>query len=442
MPAGARMTSGFRSSSDQVEVIRQYARSHGVEVPAVMRAEEPTTWERPLTQLRALGLIIAAPGKSPHTSEEVIVMDWAGANLGEIRAACLSAEAKGLVRVRRTIEESKNHALHVELELTASGCEAVGISCETATVPPAGSARASYLDSLREEHDRAKGDLERQIALDRKRKEFTDQDKYDEQRALDADIAQHQADLERLNTEHEKKEALDQINLAKQRDTLDIAVELAERYANDVRFRDDPNAKSLLAQIRLDQLLERIGDLLYRADCEAYAQAREMIESAAEDEQYAKAPLQRIRKEVELRLSNCRAKNWLRWVLAGIGVCVVLGGIYLAFRQHYVIEIIAGPNKGRVFTLKQNEIVIGSVGLAEENGELTGADIVLDDTRQHISREHCRVERVGRKFYLTDLSSTGTTLNQVKLTKGQAYLLQAGDEILLADAAELLFRCA
>jgi len=65
------------------------------------------------------------------------------------------------------------------------------------------------------------------------------------------------------------------------------------------------------------------------------------------------------------------------------------------------LEIVDGPEKGKVFPLERDETVIG---------RLAYCDVILP--QKNISRQHARLVRSGSEHYLEDLDSTnGTFLN-------------------------------
>ena len=82
---------------------------------------------------------------------------------------------------------------------------------------------------------------------------------------------------------------------------------------------------------------------------------------------------------------------------------------------------IAGPSKGAVFTLAEEEISIGR----EQSNQLSVADLSL-------SRRHCLIKSEAGKFKITDLSSlNGTFVNGVPV-KERA--LEHGDQIKIGDS--------
>jgi len=96
-------------------------------------------------------------------------------------------------------------------------------------------------------------------------------------------------------------------------------------------------------------------------------------------------------------------------------------------RELPVLEITAGPAKGRVFPLSSESAT--SVGRARAN------DIVLED--EAISAQHMRVRPEEGRFVVHDLGSTnGTRVNERKVSR---HVLQEGDVIRVGDTS-LRFR--
>jgi hypothetical protein len=88
-----------------------------------------------------------------------------------------------------------------------------------------------------------------------------------------------------------------------------------------------------------------------------------------------------------------------------------------------VLEITAGPAKGRVFPL--------SVASATSMGRARANDIVLDD--EAVSGQHARIRPEDGRFVLHDLGSTnGTKVNDRKISR---HILQDGDVIRAGDSS-------
>jgi predicted component of type VI protein secretion system len=96
--------------------------------------------------------------------------------------------------------------------------------------------------------------------------------------------------------------------------------------------------------------------------------------------------------------------------------------------QNFRLTIIKGFNKGEVYPLEADEVIIGR---GEENG------IVLNIAE--VSRQHAVLTRSEEGYMIKDLGSTnGTFVDKKKI--GGKYLLKPGDTIMLGDAIYLTFQ--
>ena len=66
-------------------------------------------------------------------------------------------------------------------------------------------------------------------------------------------------------------------------------------------------------------------------------------------------------------------------------------------------------------------------------GRAEGNDLVLDDPGKYISRVHARVEKRGELFYLTDIGSNPSVINDRLLGNGQETELAEGDHIIIGE---------
>ena len=96
--------------------------------------------------------------------------------------------------------------------------------------------------------------------------------------------------------------------------------------------------------------------------------------------------------------------------------------------KNFRLTIIKGFNKGEVYSLEEDEVVIGR---GEENG------IVLNIAE--VSRAHAVLTRAEEGYMVKDLGSTnGTFVDKKKV--GEKYLLKPGDTIMLGDAIYLKYQ--
>ncbi len=96
--------------------------------------------------------------------------------------------------------------------------------------------------------------------------------------------------------------------------------------------------------------------------------------------------------------------------------------------KNYRLTIIKGFNKGEVFPLEGDEIIIGR---GEENG------IVLNIAE--VSRTHSVLTKTEEGYMIKDLGSTnGTFVDKKKI--GGKYLLKPGDTVMLGDAIYMTYQ--
>lgn len=96
--------------------------------------------------------------------------------------------------------------------------------------------------------------------------------------------------------------------------------------------------------------------------------------------------------------------------------------------KKFRLTVIKGFNKGEVFPLEEDEVIIGR---GEENS------IVLNIAE--VSRKHSVLTRGEEGYIIKDLDSTnGTFVDKKKV--GDKYLLKPGDTIMLGDAIYLTYQ--
>src|SRR3990167_9537950 len=84
------------------------------------------------------------------------------------------------------------------------------------------------------------------------------------------------------------------------------------------------------------------------------------------------------------------------------------------------IRVKTGPNKGKIFEVKDAVITIGR----DDNQTIQ----ILD---QGVSRQHSEIFRIGEMCFIRDLHSTnGTFVNDQRVTEE---LLRSGDQVLIGS---------
>lgn len=93
-----------------------------------------------------------------------------------------------------------------------------------------------------------------------------------------------------------------------------------------------------------------------------------------------------------------------------------------------VLIIVEGEQKGQRWSVEKDVFVIGRGGECE---------LVLPE--RQVSREHIRIYRDGKEYFLEDLKSkNGTWVNDVQI-EGDTILLRDGDEINIGMAVKIVF---
>jgi hypothetical protein len=189
-----------------------------------MRVDKPETWRLTLAKLRERGYIIADPDKTPHSSDDLIVFDLAGADQNAIEAAVRRAERdKGLVKIERIIREGPRQAVHVELALTQRGLQELNLrrGASAQEAPPSNSeGKKAGLRNLQDLHDRAKDNPARQIDLDYLMIDFLDPADFADRARLKDEIKTHEQEVDKIKQDGAKKVIYDKINAAERNDQL------------------------------------------------------------------------------------------------------------------------------------------------------------------------------------------------------------------------------
>lgn len=431
LPNGTRLTSGFRAANDQLSVIRHYAQAEGIKVPANMRVDKPETWRPVVAELRSKGYVIADPDKTPHSSDDLIVFDLAGANQGEIEKAVRRAKDKGLVSIQRIIREGPRQAVHVELSLTQRGLQELSLR-QPASNSAAGNASADEdkkegMRRLLELHDQASGNPVRQIALDNLMIDFLDPTDLAGRSKLQEEIKGHEAELEKIQQDAAKKSIYDQINTAERDDRIDDALKLAQAGSNQFgEFQGMVKKFGALVKINIAK------EIFFSRRCEEADIAKERVAQARQLDS-SNQLASRLETEINSWASRCTSITYFWIGFAILAVTGVLVALYFFLRPGYwELECVDGPCKGETFALDGPEILIGAV-----EGE---ANIVINDRKRMISRRHCLIWQEKRVFYIIDESVNGTFVNGQPVSKENGLLLRNKNEISLAGAATLIFR--
>jgi hypothetical protein len=217
---------------------------------------------------------------------------------------------------------------------------------------------------------------------------------------------QELADAKRLESERSVKEAqIQQSRQAAAASKVSAESKLDDAYAR--RRQRDYVAARAAAQESLD---------LYRAanDAQGVQQATALLKSI--DETIA------LRRKLLLGLGA-----------AALAVLALGGGLFVMLRKRSRrLEMVEGPERGRVFKLSKELTTIGALD--------ADTDVVIADPYRKISRKHCQIARSGRHFFLIDRSRNGTFLNGRAIPRDEPVLLRLNDEITLCDDVILIYR--
>ncbi|HMB26890.1 MAG TPA: FHA domain-containing protein, partial [Blastocatellia bacterium] len=431
LPNGTRLTSGFRTANDQLAVIRHYAQAEGLQFPANMRVDKPETWRLTLAKLRERGYVIADPDKTPHSSEDLIVFDLAGADQNAIEAAVRRAERdKGLVKIERIIREGPRQAVHVELSLTQRGLQELNLRrAASATEAPQGNSegKKAGLRNLQDLHDRAKDNPARQIDLDYLMLDFLDPADFADRARLKDEIKTHEQELDKIKQDGVKKVIYDKINAAERNDQLEEALQIARKGSSQF-----PELQGMASRFEAMVKINFAKEIFFTRNCEEAETARESLAQARQIDSSNQLAA-RLEKEINSWSSRCSSSIYFWIAFAILAVAGALAALYFFFRPGYwELKCVDGPCKGETYSLDAPEILIGAV-----QGE---ADVVIDDRKRRISRRHCLIWREKRDFYIIDESANGTFVNGQPVSKESGQLLRNKSEISLAGAATLIFQ--
>jgi hypothetical protein len=468
LPPGTRFTSGYRSPQKQLDLIVRNARARGISVPANVSVEDESSWRPTLMALRETGFIVAAPTTTPHGTDES-VFDLSGPSLEAIKAGLLQAQDAGMIKYKRIIFETSNNAVHVEVEsispkllnelgrVSAVG-RGAGVSVpsnsSTSSASPSSASPSSasedeqkrgLLAQLRGQHE-AEPDPDKRIDYDRSTINLldpsTDSARISE---LEEEIKRHGEEARRLGGSSEQREAVEKISEALRDDRLkDAEREAASLYK---KFPDFPDARTMLVEIRTRRLVLEATRLMDSGSCGDCERAGTLVEAALKLTPGHEGALL-IKEDVAACTERCGKRSVAVWAVSLLVLASLGGGLYFlalsknwlpskggAAARGWVLEVAEGVERGRVFNVEKESVVVGSKGPPE--GE---ADVVLTDAARRVSRRHCTLLREGGRLYVRDESTNGTKVNGRDAGRGVLTECRAGDSITLGDAAVILLR--
>lgn len=446
LPAGAKVTSGYRSAQDQLNLIRKFAQRYNsahpsdqIPLPARMEVKDEASWDATLRELRARGFIINAPTATPHSTDDA-VFDLAGADLQKIIEGCRAAERAGKIRFRSPpLRESQNRAVHLDVAWIAPDAfkdYGSGPAAAPGESPEDARKRAdlSRLDTLLDKE----GDPKKRIDYLNSKIALWDPLKNpDEIRRLRDEIARENEQIKQYKDLDDKRKAIEEMAEAARQENFDEAARLVTIY--EPRFQDDPQVAPKVKLVKTAVLVDQVVGILSRNEEGKYDRAEQMINDAL-----ALSPSHTQATNLKAELLARRQAGRTKWIAILVFVAFLVAGIvFLLYRWkrqpvveggEWLLEVIDGPadEVGRVHQLADQETRIGS-----REGK---SDIVISDERGFISGAHCLIAQAERGIYVKDLSRNGTRVNGKWLDAENVKWLRDGDQIALADAAVLQVR--
>jgi|WetSurMetagenome_2_1015567.scaffolds.fasta_scaffold77042_2 hypothetical protein len=141
-------------------------------------------------------------------------------------------------------------------------------------------------------------------------------------------------------------------------------------------------------------------------------------------------------KEYMKQIADLQWKNLQKWLGLGvIGASLLAGLVALIIRgmrpKRMAFRVMDGVDADYIFPIENPRVRVGS--------NPDHSDIVITDDSHRISRVHFELYRSGNRYFVRDLSSNGTKVNDQKLNRGETVPVKPGDVISLADAARLEF---
>lgn len=179
--------------------------------------------------------------------------------------------------------------------------------------------------------------------------------------------------------------------------------------------------------------IKKGGDALLQDDTAALNSALQAIDEALKTNS-GNATLGSLKGDIERRIRTARTIRILKIVAVITAIVSVVGiSLFLLLRKRKgLLELVDGERAGEVFPLDKPAIKIGAL--------TDGNDLVVSDRKGKISRFHCEIVREGRRYFIKDVSTNGTWVNEQYLEAGQPKVLRKGDRLSLAGELTMIFR--
>lgn len=196
-----------------------------------------------------------------------------------------------------------------------------------------------------------------------------------------------------------------------------------ERAHAETKKLEDQITARMRTRARVEALQGEASQALYAGD---FTRAKRLIEEAMKLD-----PQNGAVAALEQRITREYNDYWIlrsiKWSALGASALAGLGLLWAWLkRQRYVgsLEMIEGPQPGETFRLEKERTVLGALP-AE-------TDWPIVDLSRRISRRHCEITKMGRRYFLTDLSTNGTEVNGQRVAPSEPVLLRRGDTIALS----------
>jgi hypothetical protein len=212
--------------------------------------------------------------------------------------------------------------------------------------------------------------------------------------------------------------------------------QIADKTESDQKAQIEAEEEKARRQLLSDALRSGMAALVEAkrtGSSEPLTRARDALARARKYANAGDSEVDQLQAQIDQEAENQRTRRIEVWAFIGLLAAAAIGGLLLVLlRRGGALEMIAGPQPGQVFPLKQETTSIGALA-----GEV---DWAISDPHRKISRRHCGILRSGRHFFVVDRSTNGTLLNGQPLRNGEPALLRRGDQIGLAGDVVIRFR--
>ena len=211
-----------------------------------------------------------------------------------------------------------------------------------------------------------------------------------------------------------------------------------QRQEEEARRQEESKNKAEKANAewnlqRKQEAMDGAIESLIRDDTDQMKAAKDKIEDVLKVNP-SDPELISLKARIEDRIQTAKFFFIARIALLVLVLIGLIFGLYywLLRKKQGVLEVVEGAGTGQVLAIEKEAVKIGSI--EAEN------DLVISDEKKRISRLHCEIFRSGRNFFIKDLSTNGTKVNDQNVESGRPARIRKGDRISLANEATLVFR--